>query len=341
MAVDDWSTTAGSNTSIDGVNIDEGCSPAGINNAIRSIMAAVKAKFDNLSNTFALLASPIFTTKIEVHGGVPRLRLRETDGNTDFNSTHIRHAQDSLIFQVRDDSDNLVETTYTIRYDASGATEYKWNVGSEEVMTLGLEYLTTDGLKITGNTANAKSDISMTSNAVIAAEGSHTFTTTDADGYFRYMKDASSVDGGTAGATEVFRIDDNGDVTGDILANQTQAENGNNAARLMTPERTKQAIDAQTIAAEGSQFDYPSGAFGPWENTEDKPIVVINNVTRSADGFGGYTDYELRAGPTVGTMEVVSQMSLEEDTKGTLTAIVPPGWHYEGVGVSTFHRIIT
>lgn len=43
MAVSDWSATAGSNTTIDGVNIAEGCSPAGINNAIRSIMAAVKA----------------------------------------------------------------------------------------------------------------------------------------------------------------------------------------------------------------------------------------------------------------------------------------------------------
>lgn len=42
MAVSDWSSTAGSNTTIDGVNIAEGCSPAGLNNAIRSIMAAVK-----------------------------------------------------------------------------------------------------------------------------------------------------------------------------------------------------------------------------------------------------------------------------------------------------------
>jgi microcystin-dependent protein len=43
MAVSSWSSTPGSNTTIDGVNIAEGCSPAGINNAIRSIMAAVKS----------------------------------------------------------------------------------------------------------------------------------------------------------------------------------------------------------------------------------------------------------------------------------------------------------
>lgn len=41
MAVEDWSTTAGSNTSIDGTNIAENCPPGNINNAIRAIMANI------------------------------------------------------------------------------------------------------------------------------------------------------------------------------------------------------------------------------------------------------------------------------------------------------------
>ncbi|MGN6539136.1 MAG: hypothetical protein ACTHKQ_25845 [Mesorhizobium sp.] len=48
MAVSDWSTTAADNTTIDGTNIAENCSPGGINNAIRSIMAAVRAMYDAL-----------------------------------------------------------------------------------------------------------------------------------------------------------------------------------------------------------------------------------------------------------------------------------------------------
>jgi len=46
MAVSDYSTTAGNNTSISGTNIAEGCSPAGINNAIRQMMADVRSFYD-------------------------------------------------------------------------------------------------------------------------------------------------------------------------------------------------------------------------------------------------------------------------------------------------------
>lgn len=43
MAVTDYSTNPGSNTSIAGINIGENCSPAGINNAIRTLMADIAA----------------------------------------------------------------------------------------------------------------------------------------------------------------------------------------------------------------------------------------------------------------------------------------------------------
>lgn len=42
MALEDWSTTAGSNITIGGIDIAENCSPAGINNAIRELMAQIK-----------------------------------------------------------------------------------------------------------------------------------------------------------------------------------------------------------------------------------------------------------------------------------------------------------
>jgi hypothetical protein len=40
--VSEWSSTPANNTDIGGVNIDEGCAPSGINNAIRELMAQVK-----------------------------------------------------------------------------------------------------------------------------------------------------------------------------------------------------------------------------------------------------------------------------------------------------------
>ncbi len=46
MAVSDYKVTPDQNTTISGINIAEGCPPSGINNAIRQMMADIKAKTD-------------------------------------------------------------------------------------------------------------------------------------------------------------------------------------------------------------------------------------------------------------------------------------------------------
>lgn len=56
VSVDDWSETPASNTTLDGTNVAENCSPGGINNAIRSLMAGVKTfkvAYDALATTVA------------------------------------------------------------------------------------------------------------------------------------------------------------------------------------------------------------------------------------------------------------------------------------------------
>lgn len=51
MPVQDWSATADENTTVDGINIAEHCPAKNINNAIRSVMAALKTKCDALDST--------------------------------------------------------------------------------------------------------------------------------------------------------------------------------------------------------------------------------------------------------------------------------------------------
>lgn len=51
MSVSDWSATADENTTVDGINIAEHCPAKNINNAIRSVMAALKTKCDVLDDT--------------------------------------------------------------------------------------------------------------------------------------------------------------------------------------------------------------------------------------------------------------------------------------------------
>ena len=56
--IPEYSATASANTVVADVNIDEGCPPSGINNAIRAVMAALK----NLDTGATTLTSPAFTS---------------------------------------------------------------------------------------------------------------------------------------------------------------------------------------------------------------------------------------------------------------------------------------
>jgi hypothetical protein len=48
--ISEYDATAGNNTDINSINIDEGCSPSGINNAIRAAMSHLKAFFGFISS---------------------------------------------------------------------------------------------------------------------------------------------------------------------------------------------------------------------------------------------------------------------------------------------------
>ena len=51
MAVTDWSSTPAENTAVGGVDISEGCPAKGLNNAVREVMAAVKARDGEVVHT--------------------------------------------------------------------------------------------------------------------------------------------------------------------------------------------------------------------------------------------------------------------------------------------------
>jgi hypothetical protein len=64
-AVSDWSTTAASNTDLNSINIDEGCAPSGMNNAMREMMAQLKTSLASVtygSTGFARVGTNIAPT---------------------------------------------------------------------------------------------------------------------------------------------------------------------------------------------------------------------------------------------------------------------------------------
>jgi len=61
--ISEYSTTAGSNTDIDSTDINEGCAPSGINNAIRSLMAHLAVDY-NATQAYTTTATAAGTTTL-------------------------------------------------------------------------------------------------------------------------------------------------------------------------------------------------------------------------------------------------------------------------------------
>lgn len=70
MAITDYDSNAANNTTVNGVNIAEGCSPAGINNAIREVMADLAGVVD--------LFYPVGSTIMSTSSANPGLRFPGT-----------------------------------------------------------------------------------------------------------------------------------------------------------------------------------------------------------------------------------------------------------------------
>lgn len=71
MAVKDWKTNPDENTTISGIDIAEGCAPSMINNAIRQVMADIKANAEEQEDTFSKEMTGASDTADGTSGNVP------------------------------------------------------------------------------------------------------------------------------------------------------------------------------------------------------------------------------------------------------------------------------
>ncbi len=70
MAVSDWNTNANLNSTVDGINIAEGCPAGNMNGAIRAVMANVRVMYDGLPNlsNYVLKTGGVFLTNPTFNG---------------------------------------------------------------------------------------------------------------------------------------------------------------------------------------------------------------------------------------------------------------------------------
>jgi hypothetical protein len=80
--ISEYDATAGNNTDINSINIDEGCSPSGINNAIRAAMSHLKAFQTGTSGDSLTVGGDLTVT-----GNATGLTLASSDNSTKFATT--------------------------------------------------------------------------------------------------------------------------------------------------------------------------------------------------------------------------------------------------------------
>ncbi len=101
MAIQSYTTVAASNTSIEGINIAEGCAPSGINNAIRQLMADIKGANYGTSGTLAIADANFSITG---SSDVTKVAKFEVDGLT---------TATTRTFTLPDVTDTIVTLTAT------------------------------------------------------------------------------------------------------------------------------------------------------------------------------------------------------------------------------------
>ena len=245
--ISEFSATAADNTDITNINIAEGCSPANVNNAIRSLMALLKNQQDGSSgDPFTVAGTLVSSGTVDITGA---FRLDGTAGasgqalvsaggaNTPTWSTlGTMSSQNSTAVAITGGTitnavvTTLGETTTVSATAATGTINY-------DVITQGVLYYTSNA---SANwTVNFRGNGSTTLNTLMAVGETRTVTFLVTQGATAYYNNAVTVDGSsvtpkwqggtapTAGNTSgidvyTYSIIKTASATFTVLASQTQ-----------------------------------------------------------------------------------------------------------------------
>ena len=219
--ISEYSSTAGDNTDIGGINIGEGCPPSNINDSIRTQMSQLKEFLDGTSGD-TLTSSKIVATTATILSGV------SVTGTATFNSAVVMSGEStlsggSLLKRVK-------ETTTVSATAAANTINY-------DFLTQSVLYYTSDA---TGDwVLNVRGDSGTTLNSVMSTGQSATVAFLATQGGTAYYQTALQVDGssvtpkwqGGSAPTEgnasgvdayVFTIIKTADATFTALGSQTQ-----------------------------------------------------------------------------------------------------------------------
>jgi hypothetical protein len=217
----EYSSTAGDNTDIGGINIAEGMAPSDVNNAMREQMSQLKEFIDGSSGD-TITTAKIVATTAEILSG------QSVTGTATFNSAVVMSGESTL-----SGGSLLKRVKETTTVSATAAA----NTISYDFITQSVLYYTSDA---TGNwVLNVRGDSGTTLNSVMSTGQSATIAFLATQGATAYYQTALQIDGssvtpkyqGGSAPTEgnasgvdayVFTIIKTADATFTALGSQTQ-----------------------------------------------------------------------------------------------------------------------
>jgi hypothetical protein len=217
----EYSSTAGDNTDIGGINIAEGMAPSDVNNAMREQMSQLKDFIDGSSGD-TITTAKIVATTAEILSG------QSVTGTATFNSAVVMSGESTL-----SGGSLLKRVKETTTVSATAAA----NTISYDFITQSVLYYTSDA---TGNwVLNVRGDSGTTLNSVMSTGQSATVAFLATQGSTAYYQTALQIDGsavtpkyqGGSAPTEgnvssvdayVFTIIKTADATFTALGSQTQ-----------------------------------------------------------------------------------------------------------------------
>lgn len=245
-SVADWDTTAANNTDVGGVDISEGCAPANINNAIRTVMAQIKSGVPVKVSSTTDNAVPRFDgTSGEMQGSGVTI----DDDNILTSSRYTTTAGGSAgapVFYISSDAD-------TGFYNISQGV-WAWSSDSVKV----LEF-SSSGLAISGSLNSTGIDDNATAERL-------------------EINDATTVVGGAASSYTVHRGVDTGLL---ILAGGSGVSNGGRVALYGSTHATQAGDYELYSAANRVHFFDASANRHTWYTTGGTPLATL-----SGSGFG-------------------------------------------------------
>ena len=217
----EYSSTAGDNTDIGGINIAEGMAPSDVNNAMREQMSQLKEFIDGSSGDTITTSKIVATTATILSG-------QSVTGTATFNSAVVMSGESTL-----SGGSLLKRVKETTTVSATAAA----NTISYDFITQSVLYYTSDA---TGNwVLNVRGDSGTTLNSVMSTGQSATIAFLATQGSTAYYQTALQIDGsavtpkyqGGSAPTEgnassvdayVFTIIKTADATFTALGSQTQ-----------------------------------------------------------------------------------------------------------------------